>query len=146
MNLLKETLHANPSNVGMVLKEVLNLKEEDLNDLVDLLSETSFSNIIKLSSITSDRLKILDGISLLLFDHELKKKVRERSMLHKVLVDNLWILGEDYLYGTDDQTLKNVLKQHIKILGRESNEIHDESKLTDIPDIFIYKNISPMME
>lgn len=139
LNLLKETLHANPSNVGMVLKEVLNLKEEDLNDLVDLLSETSFSNIIKLSSITSDRLKILDGISLLLFDHELKKKVRERSMLHKVLVDNLWILGEDYLYGTDDQTLKNVLKQHIKILGRDSNEIPDESHLADIPDIFIYK-------
>jgi hypothetical protein len=139
LNLLKETLHANPSNVGMVLKEVLNLKEEDLNDLVDLLSETSFSNIIKLSSITSDRLKILDGISLLLFDHELKKKVRERSMLHKVLVDNLWILGEDYLYGTDDQTLKNVLKQHIKILGRDSNDIPDESHLTDIPDIFIYK-------
>lgn len=139
LNLLKETLHANPSNVGMVLKEVLNLKEEDLNDLVDLLSETSFSKIIKLSSITSDRLKILDGISLLLFDHELKKKVRERSMLHKVLVDNLWILGEDYLYGTDDQTLKNVLKQHIKILGRDSNNIPDGNNLTDIPDIFIYK-------
>jgi len=62
--------------------------------------------------------------------------------LHKILVEELWIFGEQYSYGCDDVSLRNVLKEHLKLLDREhlSKEIKtDELKdLNDIPDICLY--------
>jgi hypothetical protein len=76
-----------------------------------------------MSATINDRFKVLEAFRLFIGDSELNSKVKERAQLHKFLVDNLWIFGDHYLYGTDDQTLKNILMKHIDILGRDKNDI-----------------------
>ncbi len=141
LNLVKETYSFRPTRFLKLLKEIFALKEEDLAKLLDLIEEVSFENIINLSSIINERIKILDAFNLILFDEEYSKRVKERSQFHKLLVNNLWIFGDQYTYGVDDKNLHNLLKKHLDILGRKTNELKDTviKKLSDIPDIFIYR-------
>jgi hypothetical protein len=50
----------------------------------------------------------------MLFDPELKETFKERSQLHRILVDNTWIFGEEFALTVDDQSLTEVLRAHAK--------------------------------
>jgi hypothetical protein len=43
----------------------------------------------------------------------------ERSQLHRILANETWVFGEEYALAVDDQSLKEALRRHIAILGRE---------------------------
>jgi len=141
LGLVKEVLSHNPTELFSLLKEVFKLEESDLNKFIGLVEDISLSRVINMSATINDRFKVLEAFRLFIGDSELNSKVKERAQLHKFLVDNLWIFGDHYLYGTDDQSLKNILIKHIDILGRDKNDIDLNSinDLNDIPDIFIYQ-------
>jgi len=149
LRLMKEAISHTPSAFFAILKEVFDLDDSELSRFIELLDELSLKHIINLSTTINGRIKALEAFRLFMSDKDLKKKVKERSQLHKFLVQHLWILGDQYSYGTDDQTLYNVLLRHIEILGRPENEIDTAliENLDDIPDIFIYQkypdNIDP---
>lgn len=149
LRLMKEAISHTPSEFFKVLKELFDLNDNELNKFIELIDELSLKHIINLSTTINGRIKALEAFRLFMSDKDLKKKVKERSQLHKFLVQHLWILGDQYSYGTDDQTLYNVLLRHIEILGRPENEIDKAliEDLDDIPDIFIYQkypdNIDP---
>lgn len=149
LRLMKEAISHTPSEFFRILKEVFELNDSDLNKFIELIDEISLKHIINLSTTINDRIKALEAFRLFMSDKDLKKKVKERSQLHKFLIRHLWILGDQYSYGTDDQTLYNVLLRHLDILGRDKNEIEPAliEKMDDIPDIFIYQkypdNIDP---
>jgi hypothetical protein len=66
--------------------------------------------------------------------------------LHKIIVRETWVFGDDYTYGADDVSLKNILKAHIHKLGRpdfeEEVEAGDNSGLTRIPDVCLWRQFS----
>jgi hypothetical protein len=51
-----------------------------------------------------------------LFDPEPKKRLKERSQLHRIIAQNCWLFGEEFSLSVDDQSLTQVLIEHKKML------------------------------
>lgn len=63
--------------------------------------------------------------------------------MHRLLVHEIWILGDEYTLACDDESLRELLKKHLSILGRDefacevgSKEI---SNMSEIPDLMLSK-------
>jgi EAL domain-containing protein (putative c-di-GMP-specific phosphodiesterase class I) len=77
-----------------------------------LLEETTLSGIISAASEVADRLKFITGLEAILFDPDLKKRVKERSQLHKIIETKTWIFGEEYNLWVSDRSLTEILRHH----------------------------------
>lgn len=143
LSLVKEALENNTTSLQKILTEVIGLPDEKKDELADILEKTSLENIIDTMKTVTDRIDFLNGLELLIYDPEHSKNVKERKHLHKKIINETWVFGDDYTYGADDLTLKNVLKQYLKDLGREDFEdivnSEDNSDLETIPDVCLWK-------
>ncbi len=143
LSLVKEALETNTVSLQKILTEVLGLPDEKKEELAELLEKTSLESMIDTMRLVTDRLDFLNGLELLIYDPEHSKKVKERKHLHKIIVNETWVFGDDYTYGADDLTLKNVLKQYLKDLGRDDFEdivsAEDNSELETIPDVCLWE-------
>jgi hypothetical protein len=97
--------------------------------------------IIGAAKIVADRLKFLSALESIVFDSEMKKRLKERSQLHRIVADNTWIFGEEFNLSVSDKSLTEVLRQHRKLLG-EDIVIEDEpvkhiSKTRGIVDLML---------
>ncbi len=145
--LIREALENDSKNLRRILNEVIELPEEQREELVELLDSTTFSNIIDTMTVVKHRLNFLNGIEQIFYDKELNENVLERRHLHKILVNETWLFGDEYTYGVDDLTLKNVLKAYLKdCLKREDFEeivnSEDNSDLQTIPDVCLWQQFS----
>ena len=143
LSLVKEALENNSASLQKILTEVIGLPDEKREELADILEKTSLENIIDTMRLVTDRIDFLNGLELLIYDPEHSKKVKERKHLHKIIINETWVFGDDYTYGADDLSLKNVLKQYLKDLGREDFEeivdTKDNSDLETVPDVCLWK-------
>jgi histidine kinase/DNA gyrase B/HSP90-like ATPase len=146
LKLIKEALEKDPTTLSKILTEVVELPEEKKNDLMELLENTSLSRIIDTMSDINNKLKFITALELLIYDPDYSKKVLERKHLHKILVNETWIFGDEYTYGADDISLKNVLRTYLKHLGRDDFEeivkSEDNSKLNKIPDVCLWRQFN----
>jgi len=146
MTLLKQALENNAAGLHKILHEVIKLPDNRIAELSEILDKTSLDSIIDIMTEITDRLRIIYEIRQLLFDEKYKGKIKERKNLQKILIHETWLFGDDYTLGAQDVNLKNVLKAHLKWIGRnEFEEIilsEDNSKLKDIPDICLFKQYS----
>lgn len=117
LKLLKQAIEKSPDELELILTEVLNLPKKQQKDLAKLLKDTSLTAIINVSKTITDRLNFLKGIEEIVFDKDLKKYVKERSQLHKIIEDNVWLFGERFNLSASDKSLTEVLKNHKKLLG-----------------------------
>ncbi|MEU9845113.1 ATP-binding protein, partial [Actinomadura sp. NPDC048032] len=125
LRLIREALEHAPSALKIVLADVLELSNQELDDLANLLDRTSLGSVISSAKLVSERLDFLRSLEVLLFDEELKKDVLERSQLHRMLAAEPWIFGEHFSLGVDDQSIKEVLRRHLRHLGRETLNLAD---------------------
>lgn len=139
LNLIKEALQQRPSELHHILQEVLDLSDEQIKDFSDILQKTSLNAMITTTKMVSDRLRFLNGLEQIVYEPDHSKGLKERSQLHKILLNELWIFGEHFTYGCDEKRLSNVLKQYVNYLGRSDlvkdlsdEEIKDLSKIPDI--------------
>jgi len=143
LSLIKEALEKNSSSLQRILTEVIELPDEKRDELVEILQETSLSSIIDTMTEIKNRLRFINGLEELIYNKELNKNVLERKHLHKILVNETWLFGDEYTYGVDDITLKNVLKEYLNHLGRTDFEeiITSESntELQIIPDVCLWR-------
>jgi len=141
--LIQQALASNPGSLKKILSEVMDLSKEKQDDLANLLEKTTLSAIINTATIVSNRMLFLNGLGQILYDNEYNKRLKERSQLHKILLNELWIFGEQYSYGVDDVNLRNVLKEYIRHMGREELipriAKDDISNLDEIPDICLWQ-------
>ncbi|QJD86345.1 ATP-binding protein [Cohnella herbarum] len=141
--ILKEALQANPTSLSKILNEVLNLPVDQREEFAAILEKTSLVSIINTTKLISDRISFINGLEQILFTDEYHKRLKERSQLHKILLGELWLFGEQYSYAYDDISLKNALKKHLQLLGRSDQaEEVDYARikdLNDIPDIGLYR-------
>jgi len=119
MKLLKHAVSKGPAELNYVLNEVLDLPKQKLEELRELLQETTLSAIISMGKTVSHRLKFLTALEEIVFDEELTKIIKERSQLHKILEDNVWIFGETYSLSASDRSLTNVLRAAAAKIERE---------------------------
>lgn len=143
LSLVKEALEKDSTSLQKILTEVIGLPQDKREDLSDLLDKTSLVNVIDTMTEITNRLDFINALELLIYDPEHSKNVKERKHLHKILVNETWIFGEEYAYGADDLTLKNVLKEYLKFLGRDDFEeivsAHGNDELQTIPDVCLWK-------
>ncbi len=147
LSLLSEALENDSKNLRRILSEVIELPEEQREDLADLLDTTSLSNIIDAMTEIKNRLHFLNGLEQIIYDKDLNKYILERKHLHKIIVNETWLFGDEYTYGVDDLTLKNVLKAYLKdCLKRDDFEdtvnSSDNSDLETIPDVCLWQQYS----
>lgn len=129
--LVREALERSPGSLHRILHEVLNLPQDQQEDLAAILERTRLGAIIHAAKTVVDRLDFLGSLDSLLFG-EFKKTLLERKQLHRILAQELWIFGEQYNLGVDDQSLRSVLEKHIGLMGRGdlSPEVGDD--VTDL--------------
>ncbi len=143
LSLIKEALEKDSSSLQRILTEVIELPDEKRDELVEILEETSLSSIIDTMTEIKNRLRFINGLEELIYNKELNKNVLERKHLHKILVNETWLFGDEYTYGVDDITLKNVLKEYLNHLGRTDFEeiVASESntELQIIPDVCLWR-------
>lgn len=143
LSLIKEALEKDSSSLQRILTEVIELPDEKREELVEILEETSLSSIIDTMTEIKNRLKFLNGLEELIYNKKLSKNVLERRHLHKIIANETWLFGDEYTYGVDDITLKNVLQEYLKHLGREDFKEVAESEsnkdLQIIPDVCLWK-------
>ena len=129
--LIKEALESNPGSLQTILRQVLELPQEQQDDLAAILGRTHLAAIINAAKTVVNRLDFIGSLDSLLFG-DFKKTLLERKQLHRILAEELWIFGEHYTLGVDDQSLANVLNKHIQILGRDDLASADASDVTDL--------------
>jgi hypothetical protein len=145
--LISEALEKDPKHLGKILNEVIGLPTEKREELSDLLESTTLANIIDTMAEIKNRLQFLNGLEQIIYDKTLHKDFKERKHLHKIIKNETWIFGEQYAYGVDDITLKNVLKAYLRdVMGREDFEeilaSEDNSELQTIPDVCLWSQFS----
>ena len=112
LRMLRHAIERSPTELQRILDEVLRLPKRKQKELAVLLDETDLSAIISAATMVADRLKFLQGLRIILFDHEAKNRLKERSQLHKILETNTWIFGEEFNLWASDRELTTVLKVH----------------------------------
>jgi hypothetical protein len=139
-------LENNPDSLQTILRQVLELPQEQQDDLAAILGRTHLAAIINAAKTVVDRLDFIGSLDPLLFG-VFKKTLLERQQLHRILAEELWIFGEQYTLGVDDESLSNVLKKHIQILDRndlapgETNDVTDLDDKNRIFDLMLYRQI-----
>ncbi|MEX2138501.1 MAG: ATP-binding protein [Pirellulales bacterium] len=148
--LIKQGIESNPTALQTILREVLALPAEKQDEFAKLLGKTKLSAIINAANIVVDRLDFLASLHELLFG-EHHKTLNEPRQLHPILANELWLFGEQYQLGVDEQSLKNTLLTHIKLLGREE-VVTDVASVKDLDgrdrylDLLLYRQFPTMRE
>ena len=119
LRMLRTAIEKSPEELQIIMNEVLGLPKRKQEELAGLLQEASLSSIISAAKIVADRLKFLAGLEQILFDSDMKARLKERSQLHKIIEDNTWLFGEEYNLSVSDRGLTAVLQKHHKILGED---------------------------
>lgn len=119
LRMLRTAIEKSPDELQIIMNEVLGLPRRKQKELADLLQEASLSSIISASKVVADRLKFLSGLEQILFDQDMKARLKERSQLHKIIEDNTWLFGEEYSLSVSDKGLTKVLQKHKKLLGED---------------------------
>jgi hypothetical protein len=104
----------------------------------------SLSAIISAAKVVADRLRFLTGLEAILFDADSKKRLKERSQLHRIIAQNCWLFGEEYNLSVDDKSLTEVLKKHKKHLGEGTvidEPVKHVSKERGIVDLMLSRAI-----
>ncbi len=120
LRLLRHAIEKSPEELQLILGEVLNLPRRKQEELAELLRDVSLSAIISAAKIVADRLKFLTGLEAILFDVDSKRRLKERSQLHRIIAQNCWLFGEEYNLSADDKSLTEVLRKHRKLLGDDA--------------------------
>lgn len=139
LTLMRQALESGPTTLNRLLQEVLSLSPEQIEDLSELIKRTNFESIIRAAKRVTERLDIIQAFDEILFDKDWKKRLLERTQLHRLLVHNLWIFGEEYELDTDDESLVKVLEKHKKHLKREflteDKDVRTIDGIAAIPDL-----------
>ena len=143
LQVLKVAIEEAPSARDRIIREVFRLGDDDLIDFADLLNRIELSSLVSLARTVTGRMDFLEALHLLAYKPSTKKRLLERSQLHKIILRELWMFGEQYTLGRSDNSLKNILREHLRILGRENldweSEVPENVRLQDIPDLMLFR-------
>lgn len=117
MLLMKVAVETDPSAVQKVMREVLRLPEDRIEEMASLFERTSLESMITATHSILNRLDFLVGLRSLIFDAESKKATLERRQLHRILERESWLFGDEWTLTASDETLRRVLVKHLQLLG-----------------------------
>jgi hypothetical protein len=149
LRMLKQAIERGPEQLQIILEEVLDLSQQKQEELAKLLKQTTLASIINASVMIADRLNFISGLETMIFDPELKQTFKERSELHRILVDNTWIFGEEFALTVDDQSLTEVLRAHAKAAKQKvliNEPVKRPGGRTGIIDLMLSRRVPTIRE
>ena len=123
LQLLKSAVESGDSSLPIIFEKVIGLPKEKQEELVDLLRKTTLTAIINASKAVTNRLDFIKALQILIFDPKSKRKLLERSQLHRIIAQETWMFGERYNLMNDDEDLRAVLRSHIALLDPNRSEL-----------------------
>lgn len=149
-NFLYTLLNSAISNgdLEQIFDKILKLTPENTEKFRKLLDKTDLSEVIHFTSIVSDKLEFLNFLHELVYG-EIAKHLKERSQLHKIIENELWVFGENY-NGTPKLWSDNKIGKILENMRRDflvyeptiedENLIETPGNLNDITDLFFYND------
>ena len=131
-----------------VLKNVLKLSDDFISRFKKIMDDADLEDLLSFNERVINKLKTIHFLEKIIYT-EVSKHVKERSELHKIIENTLWIFGEQYNDSTNllsDTSLYNNLKQlrnevmQTEISKRKYDNVIDEvkGKYKSITDLFLY--------
>lgn len=142
LRMLRQAIEKSPEDLQLILTEVLNLPKRKRDELAELLRDVSLTSIINSAKVVADRLRFITGLDAILFDPEPKKRLKERTQLHRIIAENCWLFGEEFSLSVDDQSLTEILRAHKTLLGEDvviDAPVKHVSKTRGIVDLVLSK-------
>ncbi|RYJ51337.1 hypothetical protein DR871_012980 [Flavobacterium petrolei] len=133
-------------NIEYIFKKILKLSEENLEKFNSLLQKTDLEDVIHFASQVSEKLEFLNFLHELVYG-EISKHLKERSQLHKIVENELWLFGENYNGSPhlwSDKKIGNILNElrnkYFNYIPskNDDNLIETEGNMDDITDLFFY--------
>lgn len=92
------------------------------------------------------RVDFLNGLDSILFDRQNRKRLLERRQLHRILVHETWLFGEEWYLTGDDEPLEAVLRKFLTKLGHNVELAADRPILRDdgsiaVPDMVLGRSL-----
>lgn len=138
-------------DISHIISEVLELDEKTSEKFVALLDSTSLPSLITHYEEVVRKLTFLDVLSELVHEENYKKKLKERSQLHKSIERETWIFGSEFenKVGTSDKEMTSVLTKNLTINDVDIEEVKkvqenikkdkkDDALLRLIPDLYLW--------
>lgn len=146
LSLLKETFENDPEALLPILKQFSKLPSARIDELREILERSTLTHLISVGKEVGGRIDFLSGINALIFDKLTKKKMLERTQLHRILAHETWIFGEEWSLTGDDERLNEVLKKFLAKLGIDVRLAGDKSVLREdgsegIPDLVLGRQL-----
>lgn len=134
-------------NIEYIFKKVLKLSDESLEKFHNLLEKTDLEDVVHFASIVAEKIEFLEFLYELTYG-EISEHLKERSQLHKIVENELWLFGENY-NGTpklwSDKKIGNILNElREKFFTYEPTEDDEnlieleDNGLNDITDLFFF--------
>lgn len=132
-------------NIEYIFSKILKLSDENLQKFNSLLQKTELEDVIHFASQVSEKLEFLNFLHEIVYG-DISNVLKERSQLHKIIENELWLFGENY-NGTphlwSDKKIGNTLNElHSTFLDyeptKEDENLIEGSNLDDITDLFFY--------
>ena len=115
--LLKQAVETDSGSLCDILDQVLNLSKEQQGDLAAILKTTRLGAVIQAAKTVLDRLKFLEATEHLFYGPQ-AGDINEPHQLQQILLQELWLFGDDFAFGRQEARLKAALEQHAAHTGR----------------------------
>ncbi|BCB90863.1 ATP-binding protein [Phytohabitans suffuscus] len=119
MRMMRVAVETDPSAVQKIMREVLRLPEERVEEMAALFERTTPESIITTTHSVLNRLDFLAGLRSLVFEPRSRRATTERRQLHKILEREAWLFGDEWTLTASDETLRRVLLKHLHLLGED---------------------------
>lgn len=123
LSLMREAMENDPASLIPILRDVAKLPKSRIDELRELLSRTTLTQLIQVGREVGSRLDFLSGLQVILFERQTRARLLERRQLHRMLAHETWIFGEEWSLTGDDVRLTRVLDNYLNFLGKPGEEV-----------------------
>ncbi|MCP1994720.1 ATP-binding protein [Flavobacterium sp. HSC-61S13] len=131
-------------NIEYIFNKVLKLSDENLDKFHSLLQKTDLENVVHFASKVAAKNEFLSFLHEIIYG-SIASYVKERSQLHKIVENELWLFGEHYNetpHLWSDRRIGSILSDltnrflHYEPTADENNLIENTEGLNNITDLF----------
>ncbi|WP_394904001.1 ATP-binding protein [Clostridioides difficile] len=131
-----------------IMDEIASLTFEQRRDLINILTKTRLSRIIKTMKLIENRYTVIEILKALVYD--INKFTNERNHIQKIVEDSYWLFGEQYNLVSADKNFEKALKSYLSKMDKDrgiDDYNEDDYKIQNIdrlrrPDIFMCRSRS----
>lgn len=131
-------------DIEYIFRKILKMSDDNVQKFRSLLDKSDIEDVVHFASLVSNKLEFLQFLHELIYGN-IAACLKERSQLHKIIENELWLFGESYNSTPNlwsDKKIGNILTElrdrHLNYVptNDDGNLINKEGTPDDITDLF----------